>query len=611
MTTLVFHSINATIGSSAANVLPVRPEKTPRLRKGTLGSLGVAAALLFAVSLPATAQVPDVGDGVCVAFCDDYTPPTYDSYNYGGGGGYSYQQEQMKRSNTQPSTRPKKLRPSASQRKKIKQQKQLANWRRKSVQENKKCLKAFDVLYFNTERIETLIKHCSAALDYCRKGRGNCTVDRWNMALANANKAKEDKNYADAVTYYDEAINLCGYDDDCSGVGSHSSLEGMRSSLEASRKKVAALAELQREAGQSQSRIEAAVTSPLVDAPASSADTGLSFLEADAIMPSQKATYLLDALQAGQGNWTKSLEDLEKTVRDNPDDRSARDALLYLKGLHQGHLTISKLSNARYKKGINAWMDGDYKTATDFLAESYLADPDDPSSLEAYGIVSGLAQSDLYLDWTQNCGMLKCPPPDPLHYVGEYASLLNSTAYELLNEDERERLIQARSLYSDPGADPDQRAALQYVEGLAAWDDFRERVLERAGSGADVPTLTQAYIKMGTGDYQGAIDLLSPGALLDDDAATFAYFHAIGLAGQYTPTGSAFLFEENQDRLEATWRDLQETRSAARVLVRHDPNLRPPWKVIRDRLNAAEYAAWADFMADPFETAEEIVRLQQ
>jgi len=431
------------------------------------------------------------------------------------------------------------------------------------------------------------------------------------MALANANKAKEEKDYAAAVTYYDEALDLCGYDDDCTNVGSDSTLTGMRSSLESSRKKVASLADLQREANQSQGRIEAVVTTSLSDAPASAADSGLTFLDADAIMPSHKANYLLDALEAGQGNWQTSIEELEKTVRANPEDRAARDALLYLKGLHQGHLTISKLSNARYKKGINAWMDGDYRIATDYLAESYLADPDDPSALEAYGIVSGLAQSHLYLDWTQNCGLLKCPPPDPLHYIGEYASLLNSTAYELLSDDERERLIQARSLYSDPGADPDQRTALQYVEGLTAWDDFRERVLERTQYGSDVPTLAKAYIKMGTGDYQGAIDLLSPGALLDDDAATFAYFHAIGLAGEYTPAGETFLLGEVESRLEATWRDLKQTRYDANVLVRHDPNLRPPWKVIRDRLNAAEFDAWAEFMADPFEAAEEIAQAQQ
>lgn len=588
----------------------------PRKNQGysfanVLRHMGLTAAVIFAWSLPAWAQVPDVGGGVCVAFCDTYTPPTYDDYDYGGGGSYSYQHEEMKRSKTQPSTGPRKMRPSASQRKKIRRQKQIANWRRKATQENEKCLEAFDVLYFNDERIKTLIKHCSAALDYCQKAGGSCKVHRWNMALANADKAEADKDYAAAVSYYDEALELCGYDDDCTDVGSDTSLSGMRSNLETSRSKFSALAELQREVGQSQSRIEAAATKASSDAPALSSDTGLSFLDADAIMPSRKANHLLDALEAGRGDWAESIKDLEKTLRDNPDDRAARDALLYLKGLHQGHLAISKLGNARYKKGINAWMEGDYQTAADFLAASYQIDPDDPSALEVYGIVSGLAQSDLYLDWNQNCGKLICPPPDPLHYVGEYASLLNSEAYDLLSDDDRERLMQARTLYSDPGADPDRRAALQYVEGLAAWDDFRERVLERADTGSDIQTLTEAFIKMGTGDYQGAIDHLSPSALLDDDAATFAYYHAIGLAGEYTPTGEVFLLSEFENRLEDTWRNLKGTRHDANVLVRHDPNLRPPWKVIRDRLNAAEYAAWAEFMTDPFETAEEIVQAQQ
>ncbi|MHA7776745.1 hypothetical protein [Roseibium sp. M-1] len=568
--------------------------------------LAIAAIGCLALCLPATAQVPGVGDGVCVAFCDDYsyTPPQDDySDSYGGSGGYSYQYEQMQRSNRQPGTTRKntgKMKPSVSQRKKIKEQNRLAGLRRKSAQENKKCIEAFDSLIYTKDQIETLIKHCSAALDYCEKGRGKCKADRWNLALANAIKAKDEKRYADAVSHYDTALTLCEADDGCENVKSN-------------RQRVAGLADLQREADRSQDRILAAATrsTPGSDETGDTGNIGLTFLDADAVVSSAKANYLLDALALGQGDWTKSIEDLEGIVRDNPDDRAARDALLYLKGLYQGQLAVSKMNNIRYRQGIDAWMDGNYDIAANHLAESYLADPDDYGALEAYGLVSGLAQTKQYLEWTGNCGKLVCPPPDPLRYPKDFASLLNSRAYELLSDVEREDLVRARSLYSDPRADPDRRAALQYVEGLAAWDDFRSRVLERASTGADMRTLTEAYIRIGSGDYQGAIDMLDPIAFQDDKAATFAYFHAMGLAEDHTPSGEVFLISDLESRLEATWRDLKQTRFDANVLIRHDPKLRPPWKVIRDRLRKEELDAFAEFLTDPFATAGEIVQAQQ
>jgi hypothetical protein len=615
----------------------------------------VCATLLYMST--ASAQI----SGVCVAFCDDYSPPQNNSNNgsseyydtprgqgwfcearaadgswgwgespnksnarsyalsecgnhasgcsitfckQGGGQGYSPNRKAKK-----PSTNKGKLRPSTSQRKKIRQQKQLANWRRKSIQENKKCLAAFDVLYFNDERVATLTKHCSAALDYCQKGRGKCIVDRWNMNLADAIEAKEDKRYADAVSFYDAALDLCGYDDDCSGVGSHSSLDGMRTNIESQRREVETLANLQYEAGQSQGRIVDAATtqqSDLVDAVGS----GLSFLEPETFVPSEKANYLLDALQFGDGDWKKSVDDLERIVRANPDDTSARDALIYLKGLYQGHLTVSKLSNARYRQGINSWMEGDYKEAAVNLSEAYLVDPSDSSSLEAYGLVSGLAQSELDLNWPGDCGLLNCPPPDPLSYPAEFASLLNERTYQLLDPKERARLLEARALYDDPNADPDQRAALQYVEGLVAWDDFRARVLDDAAEVADLDGLTEAYIRLGQGDIEGAKDLLGDIAF-QDDATTFAYYHALGLAEDHTPRGEVLPWFDFETRLEATWRELSQTKRDAETLVAHDPSLRPPWQVIDQRLRAQELAAWAQIMSDPFAAAEEIAKAEQ
>jgi hypothetical protein len=618
--------------------------------------IAIACATVLGTSA-ASAQI----SGVCVAFCDDYTPPQNNSNNgssdyydtprgqgwfcearaadgswgwgespnksnarsyalsecgnhasgcsitfckQGGGKGYS-----PNRKAKNPSTKKGKLRPSTSQRKKIKQQKQLANWRRKSVQENKKCLAAFDVLYFNDERVATLTKHCSAALDYCQKGRGKCNVDRWNMHLADAVRAKEDKRYADAVSFYDAALDLCGYDDDCTGVGSHTSLEGMRTHIENKRRKVETLANLQHEAGESQGRIVDAATtqqSDLVDAVSS----GLSFLEPETFVPSKKANYLLDALQFGDGDWRKSVDDLERIVRANPDDTSARDALIYLKGLYQGHLTVSKLSNARYRQGINSWMEGDYKEAALHLSEAYLVDPSDSSSLEAYGLVSGLAQSEQDLNWQGNCGQASCPPPDPLSYPAEFASLLNERTYKLLDEEQRARLLEARALYDDPNANPDHRAALQYVEGLAAWDDFRARVLDGAAEVADLDGLTKAYIRLGRGDIEGAKDLLSDIAF-KDDATTFAYYHALGLAEDHTPRGEVLPWLDFETRLEATWREISQTKRDAETLVAHDPSSRPPWQVIDQRLRAQELAAWAQIMSDPFATAEEIVKAEQ
>ncbi|WP_269586142.1 tetratricopeptide repeat protein [Roseibium sp. Sym1] len=614
-------------------------------------NLAVCLPFLVFLAFPQLATAQDIIDGVCVAFCEDYVPPPSDddtiveddfyttprghgwfcearapdgswgwgespsksnARNYalsecgrharncsitfcrqGGGKGYS-----PNRKTGKPNTGKGKLKPSISQQKKIREQKQLSEWRRRATAENKKCLAAFDESYWTDDSVSTLMRHCAAALEYCRKGRAGCKVHTWNLNRAETIKAEHEKRFSDAVRLYDAALDLCGHDDDCANVGNFKQLAGMRSNLLSKRETAEGKAELMRQAEASEGRIADAARSSQ-DTSASPTSSGLNFMDPVAVVPSAKANYLLDALQSGDGDWDKSIRDLEAVLEIDPDNRSARDALIYLHGLHKGQLAVSKLNNVRYRQGVDAWMNGDYKAAARHLGESYAADPSDYGSLEAYGLVSGLAQTEAYLDWSRDCGAINCPPPDPLAYPKEFASILNSPAYRLLDETDRRKLADIQGMPGKSGASLEQEAALHYVEGLGAWDDFRQRVLEQAEKTENTDSMVDAYIRLANGDYDGALDIL--GAISwDDDAATFAYFHARGLAKGYDSTPSFLTSGDNETRLEAVWRDLQETRLAAENLNRHDPELRPPWQVIGERLRAEERDAWAEFLTDPF-----------
>ena len=155
----------------------------PRLR--LLGKV-LTLILTSIFVLSATPVRAQIGDGVCVAYCDEYVPPSTNDNSNGGyytnryigqphplhpnvvwdgkywtpAKGYEWvgtaSYDYRVRRRVQPkaskpkgkASNPRVMKPSRSQQKKIQTQKQQKRWREKALAENKKCIKELDDNYF-------------------------------------------------------------------------------------------------------------------------------------------------------------------------------------------------------------------------------------------------------------------------------------------------------------------------------------------------------------------------------------------------------------------------------------------------------------------------------
>ena len=98
----------------------------------------------------------------------------------------------------------------------------------------------------------------------------------------------------------------------------------------------------------------------------------------DALNAANRKTHLLlDALEAGAGDWRASLNFLTVHMSKNPGDQAARDALAYLRGMYKGHLAAQDMSNRYYRYGVRRWLEGDYLLASRALAQAARDNPDD------------------------------------------------------------------------------------------------------------------------------------------------------------------------------------------------------------------------------------------
>lgn len=106
-------------------------------------------------------------------------------------------------------------------------------------------------------------------------------------------------------------------------------------------------------------------------------------------MANRKTSLLLDALEAGAGDWQKSLGYLEDYRLAHPTDRAAGDAQAYLRGMHKGYLAAQDMSNKYYRYGVRRWLDGDYMTAARAFGQAARDDPDDLKLYRSFAYTVG------------------------------------------------------------------------------------------------------------------------------------------------------------------------------------------------------------------------------
>ncbi len=316
-----------------------------------------------------------------------------------------------------------------------------------------------------------------------------------------------------------------------------------------------------------------------------------------------KAFYLLDALAAGKGDWSKSVANLKARVKADPGNPALRDALSYLQGLFNGHLALSKLENVRYKKGVLAWMEGDYRDAALHFAESYELDPFDKGSLSAFGFVSGLDQSRTNNSMLAPCHVIfDC---DPIAYTKKFAVRGTApAAYRLLSDDQLRQLNSLRLEVDRNPQDAAKRAALNYADGLSAWDDFRDRVKQEGQKVYNMPEMVKGITDMGRGNYRKAVAAFARG--LDEnwgeDGLTFSYFHAMGLneGARGNPNYTPRIWDERASKIYSAF--YRDELSALQSGGSGTGNV-PPWDFSKRKLRKDEIEAWSRFLSDPFKPA--------
>lgn len=227
-----------------------------------------------------------------------------------------------------------------------------------------------------------------------------------------------------------------------------------------------------------------------------SSSSGASAAAVPAATVPNRTTYLLDALEAAPNDWNGSVAYLQRALAREPENLALRDALAYLKGMHEGHLTAKGFADNRYRTGVWEWMQGRYDRAAENFAAAWRSDPHDTGAMDLYAYLQGQLAApdsyyclgDLYLGGGHRCGEIHA-------MLGGHPAVTAANAAQL------------QALRSEVAANPGNlrlRAALSYAEGLALWETHAQD----APGGIDEDTLHAALVAMAMGDNDRAADLV-------------------------------------------------------------------------------------------------------
>ena len=222
----------------------------------------------------------------------------------------------------------------------------------------------------------------------------------------------------------------------------------------------------------------------------------------EALRKANRRTHvLLDALEAGEGNWEASISYLENRLAASPQDLAIRDTLNYVRGLYRGYLNANNMGDHYFKYGVRHWIERDYDSAARAFGLVVQENPDDIAAYRTFAYTLGLR------DGTKQCGRSVCQ-----HIDAPKKSTLEFYESSVLEELRREVSRNPQALQ--------QRALLNLWEGMAAYEDY----VNLAPKQKPKPLAQQAQKLLNQGierfvekDYVGAMSAFAEAYKVSDD----------------------------------------------------------------------------------------------
>lgn len=231
---------------------------------------------------------------------------------------------------------------------------------------------------------------------------------------------------------------------------------------------------------------------------------------------------LLDALEAGKGDWRASIRYLQNKLKANPRDIHVRDALNLLRGYHNGYLGAKAIADNYYKYGVRKWLAGDFDHAARSFARAYRENPGDKQLLHSFAHTLGLRDGSGKCKKFGKCSRIDIPK--------------SQLALELgITKEMKKNLETAKAAIKANPGNIKLRAGLNYLEGLEGYNDYLNIALEEKQKPFDKKTVqmtNQGLKKLGLGDYAGAFKIFAKAykSNVGDDGIAFAMNYARGLS---------------------------------------------------------------------------------
>jgi tetratricopeptide (TPR) repeat protein len=174
----------------------------------------------------------------------------------------------------------------------------------------------------------------------------------------------------------------------------------------------------------------------------------------EALRKANRRTHvLLDALEAGEGNWEASISYLQNRLAASPRDLVVRDTLNYVRGLYRGYLNAKNVGDHYFKYGVRHWIEQDYDSAARAFGLVVRENPDDIAAYRTFAYTLGLR------DGKSQCGRSVCR-----HIDAPKKSTFDFYQSSVLQKLRRDVARNPRALQ--------QRALLNLWEGMAAYEDY-------------------------------------------------------------------------------------------------------------------------------------------
>lgn len=203
---------------------------------------------------------------------------------------------------------------------------------------------------------------------------------------------------------------------------------------------------------------------------------------------------LLDALEAGAGDWEASIRYLTNRLADSPTEQYLKDALNLLRGYHEGYLGAKNISDNYYKYGVRRWLDGDFDHAARSFALAVRENPDDIQIYASFAHALGLRDGSGRCRTNTQCSHIDIPTK----HITEETGII------------KEVKVKLDKLREDVKADPDNlqlRSTLNHLEGWAGYNDYINAAFDEKKQPLDKEAweLTNKGLnKIAEGDYAGA-----------------------------------------------------------------------------------------------------------